>query len=101
MKGYCPPTSMGLPITLSPPLFFVYKLMKLYDVTQVTSRKIESWTKSCYPPPPLVMSVTTHVSSIFTTLPECSNVIVRAPNLGSPPPPPPSSGPLVHPQVFA
>ena len=48
MKGYCPPTSMGLPITLSPPLFLEYKLTKLYDVTQVTSRQIESWTKSCY-----------------------------------------------------
>ena len=34
MKGYCPPTSMGLlPITLITHLFLVYKLMKLYDVT--------------------------------------------------------------------
>ena len=23
MKGYCPPTSMGLPITLSPPIFSI------------------------------------------------------------------------------
>ena len=42
MKGYCPPTSMGLPITLITHLFLVYKLTKLYDVTQVTSRQIES-----------------------------------------------------------
>ena len=33
MKGYCPPTSMGLPITLISHLFLVYKLTKLYDVT--------------------------------------------------------------------
>ena len=33
MKGYCPPTLMGLPITLITHLFLVYKLMKLYDVT--------------------------------------------------------------------
>ena len=42
MKGYCPPTLMGLPITLITHLFLVYKLMRLYDVTQVTSRRIES-----------------------------------------------------------
>ena len=33
---------MGLPITLITHLFLVYKLTKLYDVTQVTSRRIES-----------------------------------------------------------
>ena len=56
--------------------------------------------KSCYP---LVTSVMTRVSSIFVTLPEHSDVIVRAPNLGSPPPPPPHPPvfrTLVHPRVF-
>ena len=62
---------MGLPITLITHLFLVYKLTKLYDVTRVTT--------------PLVTSVTTHVSSVFATLPEHSDVIVRAPNLGPPP----------------
>ena len=33
MKGYHPPTSMGLPITLITHLFLEYKLTKLYDVT--------------------------------------------------------------------
>ena len=33
---------MGLPITLITHLFLVYKLTKLYDVTRVTSRRIES-----------------------------------------------------------
>ena len=42
MKGYHPPTSMGLPITLITHLFLEYKLTKLYDVTRVTSRQIES-----------------------------------------------------------
>ena len=59
MKGYCPPTSMGLPITLSPPSFLVYKLSKLYDVTRVTSRRIESWTKFCYNRHPLSKPTTT------------------------------------------
>ena len=50
--------------------------------------------------------MTTRVSSIFTTLPECPNVIVGAPNLGStttpPPPPHPSlSRPPVCPRVIA
>ena len=42
MKGYHPQHLMGLPITLITHLFLVYKLTKLYDVTQVTSRQIES-----------------------------------------------------------
>ena len=33
---------MGLPITLITHLFLVYKLTKLYDVTRVTIRRIES-----------------------------------------------------------
>ena len=82
---------MGLPITLITHLFLVYKLTKLYDVTQVTSRQIESLDEILLPP--LVMSVTTRVSSVFATLPERSDVIVRAPNLGSPPP----LGPPIHP----
>ena len=65
----------------------------------MTSRRIESLDEILLPP--LVMSVTTRVSSVFATLPEHSDVIVRAPNLGSPPPPPPCSGPPVHPRVFA
>ena len=36
---------MGLPITLITHLVLVYKLTKLYDVTQVTSRRIESLDK--------------------------------------------------------
>ena len=87
---------MGLPITLITHLFFVYKLTKLYDITRVTSRQIESLDKILLPPA-LVMSVMTHVSSMFATLPEHSDVIVRAPNLGSPP----LFGTLVRPQVFA
>ena len=75
---------MGLPITLITHLFLVYKLTKLYDVTRVTSRQIESLDEILIPP--LVTSVTTRVSSMFATLPELSDVIVRAPNLGSPPP---------------
>ena len=50
MKGYCPPTLMGLPITLITHLFFVYKLTKLYDVTQVTSRRIESLDEILFAP---------------------------------------------------
>ena len=65
------------PITLITHLFLVYKLMKLYDVTQVTSRRIESLHEILLPL--LVTSVTTRVSSVLATLPEHSNLIVRAP----------------------
>ena len=84
MKGYHPPTSDGTSHHTFTHLILVYKLTKLYDVTQVTSRQIESLDEILLPP--LVTSVTTRVSSVFTTLPERSNVIVGAPNLGSPPP---------------
>ena len=43
---------MGLPITLITHLFLVYQLTKLYDVTQVTSRRIESLDEILLPPPP-------------------------------------------------
>ena len=34
------------------PLLLVYKLTELYDITQVTSRRIESLDKILFPPPP-------------------------------------------------
>ena len=46
MKGYRPPTSDGTSHHTFTHLILVYKLTKLYDVTQVTSRQIESLDES-------------------------------------------------------
>ena len=63
------------------PLFLVYKLMKLYDIKQV------NWVlgEILLPPPPPQSRVWWPMCP-FMTLPECSDVIVRVPNLGYPPP---------------
>ena len=52
MKGTTPQHLMGLPITLIIHLFLVYKLTKVYDITRVTSRLIESLDEILLPPPP-------------------------------------------------
>ena len=52
MKGYRFPTSDGTSHHTFTHLILVYKLTKLYDVTQVTSRQIESLDEILLPPPP-------------------------------------------------
>ena len=52
MKGYRPPTPDGTSHHTFTHLILVYKLTKLYDVTQVTSRQIESLDEILLPPPP-------------------------------------------------